>query len=147
MTSFCRARCPSFYIQLSLIFFLSFSLFISFLLFSSQVSGKTLVHEFHISYRHTEWYFLFSPTRNSPCFGRSFACQNYKLKPVLNHEWSGMVETHSLYCYVGEKKYPTVESLTWPLSSHNCSKNYSKTETMIIIILRIGRRKQDSVMR
>ena len=32
---------------------------ISFLLFPCQMFGKTLVHEFPISYSHTEWYFFF----------------------------------------------------------------------------------------
>ena len=39
----------------------------------SRVYGKTLVHESHVSYRHSEWYLLFIARRNSPCIGRSFA--------------------------------------------------------------------------
>ena len=27
-----------------------------------------------------------------------------------------------------EKKSPAVESSTWPLNSHNCSENYTKTK-------------------
>ena len=40
-----------------------------------------------------------------------------------------MVGTHALYRSVGKKKYPVVESSTWPLNSHNCSENYIKTTT------------------
>ena len=69
-----RARF-TFHTQASLLTF-----FCVFVLFRSccshaRVFEKTLVHEFLISYSHTEWYF-FSVRRNSSCFGRSFAYQN-----------------------------------------------------------------------
>ena len=49
---------------------------ISFLLFPARVFGKTLVHEFPISYSHTEWYLLFSRGEIVLALGRSFAYQN-----------------------------------------------------------------------
>ena len=49
---------------------------ISFLLFPCVSVWETLVHEFPMFYRHTEWYLPFFARRNSPCFGRSFAYQN-----------------------------------------------------------------------
>ena len=51
------------------------------------------------------------------------------INQVTYHEWSGMVETHALYREVGEKKYPRVESSTWRLNSHNCSENYTKSQS------------------
>ena len=36
----------------------------------ARVFGKTLVHEFDISYSHTEWYLI--SMRSSRCFSRSF---------------------------------------------------------------------------
>ena len=38
---------------------LLFLCLISVLLFHARVLGKTLVHEFHISYNHTEYYLFF----------------------------------------------------------------------------------------
>ena len=60
-TSFFRARFAFFHTHACLL--ISFAYF--FILFHSccshaQVFGKTLVHEFPISYSHTEWYLLFS---------------------------------------------------------------------------------------
>ena len=52
---------------------------VSFMMFPYQarVFGKTLVHEFNISYCHTYWIVpSFFARRNSPCFGRCFAYQN-----------------------------------------------------------------------
>ena len=59
---FFRARFTSFHNHASLLTF-----FCYFVLFHScgsnaRVFGKTLVHEFLISYNHTEWYLFFFPT-------------------------------------------------------------------------------------
>ena len=53
--------------------------------FHAWVIGKTPVHEFPISYCHTEWYLLFFERLNSPCFGRSFACWIYP--DIIYPEW------------------------------------------------------------
>ena len=45
-----------------LTFFVCFSILFHSCCSHVRVFGKTLVHEFHISYRHTEWYLLFFPT-------------------------------------------------------------------------------------
>ena len=53
-----------------------------------RVFGKTLVHEFSISYSHTEWYLCCVARRNSPCLGRSFAYQNLiKLTNLMSVKW------------------------------------------------------------
>ena len=48
---------------------------ISFLLFPRAGVWETLVHEFSISYSHTEWYLLFK-RGEIVCLGRSFVYQN-----------------------------------------------------------------------
>ena len=55
---FC-VRC-TFHIRLSSYLLPLFLCLISFLLFPCAGVWKTLVHEFHISYGHTEWYLHFS---------------------------------------------------------------------------------------
>ena len=60
MTSFFRARFTSFHAHASLLIFFSFSVLFHFWCSHAQVFGKTLVHDFLISYSHTEWYFIFS---------------------------------------------------------------------------------------
>ena len=71
--------------------FLRFFCLISFLLFPCRVFGKTLVHEFHISYSHTEWYLFFSDsaTTSAQCV---FAAKNQKqLSTSIYHN---IVEPH-----------------------------------------------------
>ena len=48
------------YSHLSSYLLLLFLYLFIFCCFHVQVCGKTLVHELHISYSHTEWYLLFS---------------------------------------------------------------------------------------
>ena len=66
---FCRARFTCFHTHAYLLIFFV-CLFILFRSCShAQVFGKTLVHEFLISYCHTEWYLLFfdSATTSAQC--------------------------------------------------------------------------------
>ena len=66
------------YSRLSSYLFRLFLCLISFLLFpGARVFGKTLVHEFHISYSQTEWLLLFSDsaTTSAQCV---FVVKNYK---------------------------------------------------------------------
>ena len=53
-TSFFRARFTSFHAHASLLIFFSFSVFFHSCCFHAQVFGKTLLHEFLISYSHTK---------------------------------------------------------------------------------------------
>ena len=59
-TSFFRASFTSFYAHASLLAFFSFSVLFHFCCSHAQVFGKTLVHEFLISYSHTERYLISS---------------------------------------------------------------------------------------
>ena len=52
---------------------------ISFCCTQEEMFGKTLVHEFHISCSHTEWYTSFFARRNGPCFGRSPPGKTYTI--------------------------------------------------------------------
>ena len=58
---FFRARFASFHTHASLLaFFLYFFILFNSCWSNARVFGKTLEHEFPISYSHTEWYFIFS---------------------------------------------------------------------------------------
>ena len=61
MTSiiFFHAHFTSFHTHASLLTFFSFFVLFYSCCSNAWVFGKTLVHEFHISYSHTEWYLLF----------------------------------------------------------------------------------------
>ena len=70
---------PAFLLPIVMLLFLP-SLYVSLSYFilccsNAPVFGITIVHVFHISYSHAEWYLFFS-RRNSPCFDQSFAYQN-----------------------------------------------------------------------
>ena len=57
----------------ALVSFLTYSIYLSFhsCCFHEQVLGTTLLHEFHISYSHAEWFFLFLRGGIVFCFGQS----------------------------------------------------------------------------
>ena len=65
---FFRVRFASFRAHSSLLaFFLCFFIFFHSCCSRARVFGKTLVHEFPISYSHTEWYLFFFRQRNYSC--------------------------------------------------------------------------------
>ena len=54
------SRFASFHTDASLLTFFSFFILYHFCCSHALVFGKTLMHAFHISYSHTEWYLFFS---------------------------------------------------------------------------------------
>ena len=67
-TSFFRVRFASFQTHVSLLtFFICFFVLFRSCCSHARVFGKTLVHEFPMSYCHTEWYLHFFAIRNSLC--------------------------------------------------------------------------------
>ena len=66
----------SFHVHASLLTFVCFSVLFDSCCSHARVFGRALVHEFLISYSHTEWCLPLLARRNSPCFDQSFAYQN-----------------------------------------------------------------------
>ena len=60
LSFFPYSRLSSYQISLLLTFFVSLIVLFHYCCSHARVFGKTLVHEFPISYSHTEWYFIFS---------------------------------------------------------------------------------------
>ena len=79
---FFRARFASFHAHAFLLaFFVYFFVLFRSCCSHAWVFWKTLVHEFPISYSHTEWYLPF-PRGEIVCLGRSFVYQN-QIKPTM----------------------------------------------------------------
>ena len=81
---FFRDRFTSFHTHASLpAFFFCFYILFHTCCSHVRVFGKTLVHEFLISYGHTEWYLRFTRgENNSPCFGTKLCLSKSQASPI-----------------------------------------------------------------
>ena len=87
-------------------FFVCFFILFHFCCFHSRLLGKTLVHEFLISYSHTEWYLLFFAIHDRN--GRRVACQNLTIILISKKAWLCKAGIERLTPYQSEDPSPTI---------------------------------------
>ena len=110
-----RARFTSFRTR-SYLFPSSSHYLISLLMFPRECSGKHSCTNspFPISYSHTEYHLLFFASRNSTCFGRSFAYQNLMIYYI---NYIGSYWPSRLLSFVPALLFFTTHALFIPSSS------------------------------
>ena len=81
----------------------------------AQVFGKTLMHEFHISYCHAKWQLLSSLRENGDkIFKLSAVKLNSKLKKIAFHEHSTHGDVDKLQVQVSQVIDPLLQGLATP---------------------------------